>query len=331
MLVWAVLIMLPEPYPSHDSVPGGHFPVAVVVIYSVLVGAVISYIVGSIIIRPMEKFNKAFERLAKGDFSVRILQESRLGEIREMAEHFNRMAYELSQIETLRSDFVASISHEFKTPIAAIEGYAALLQDESLSRDEHDLYISKILANTRQLSNLSSNILTLSKLENQDTALNEKEYRLDEQLRQAVLMLESKWNAKEIEFDIELPNVMYYGSERLLYQVWYNIIDNAIKHSNNGGVIKIAINRTENTVSVSIADNGDGMSDEVLKHIFEKFYQGDRSRKSEGNGLGLALVKRIVELSNGTVSVESEAGKGSCFTVTLPVTAKKQRSVLPDK
>ena len=214
-----------------------HMPLLLLLIFSVLIGAMIALFVGRLIIRPIQDISEAFGELSKGNFSVRVPKGKGIAEIREMAERFNSMTYDLSHIETLRNDFVVSVSHEFKTPIAAIEGYATLLQDNALSKEKHDRYVEKILDNSRQLSNLSSNILMLSKLENQETVMHQKEYRIDEQLRKAVLLLESKWSSKNIEFDIDLQKQVFYGNEPLLDQVWVNILDNAIKHSPQNGVI----------------------------------------------------------------------------------------------
>lgn len=160
-------------------------------------------------------------------------------------------------------------------------------------------------------------MLALSKLENQAEIIDNREFRLDEQIRKAVIVLEEKWSAKNIDFDMELPKQMYYGSEALLSQVWINVIDNAIKCSYEGGIISINIEKEVDKIIVSIKDNGIGMSKEVQKHIFEKFYQGDYSRQTEGNGLGLALVKRIIELCHGTIEVTSEEGKGTTFKIIL--------------
>lgn len=296
-------------------------PIVAFALGSLLLGTVIALYVGKLIVRPVQNIGNAFDELSKGNFEVKVPENEQIMEIREMAQRFNAMTYDLSHIETLRSDFVANVSHEFKTPIASIEGYATLLQNHSLSPEKHDRYVEKILENSRRLTNLSGNILILSKLENQETVLGKTEYRLDEQIRKCILMLENKWSAKNIEFDLELPRQIYYGSESLLEQVWSNILDNAIKHSPVGGVIHVGILQTDTHLTVIIADQGDGMTEDVQKHIFEKFYQGDSSRKAEGNGLGLALVKRIVELCKGTVTVESSPGEGAEFFVTLPSNA----------
>ena len=297
---------------------GRHVPILLLALVSLLLGTVIALYVGRLIVRPVQNISEAFDALSAGNFDVRVPENERLREIREMAQHFNAMTYDLSHIETLRSDFVANVSHEFKTPIAAIEGYATLLQNRSLSPEKHDHYVEKILENSRRLANLSGNVLMLSKLENQEIISGKSEFRLDEQLRKCVLLLEGKWAEKNIEFDMELPKVNYYGSEPLLSQVWVNILDNAIKHSPAGGVVHIAIWQTDGLLTVTITDHGDGMPEEVQKHIFEKFYQGDSSHKTEGNGLGLALVRRIVELCKGTIKVESTPGNGASFSVSLP-------------
>lgn len=295
-----------------------HIPVLTFIAGSLLLGVTIALFVGRLIIVPIQNISNAFNELSKGNFSVRVPENEHIAEIREMSRRFNAMAYDLSHIETLRSDFVVNVSHEFKTPIAAIEGYATLLQNPALTVDRHEHYIDKILDNSRKLSTLSSNILMLSKLENRQTVPQYSEYRLDEQIRKAILRLENKWTEKQLEFDIDLPLQMYYGCEQLLEQVWSNILDNAVKHAPDGSTIHVSLHQKEDALVIRIADHGDGMSEEVQKHIFEKFYQGDSSRTAEGNGLGLALVKRILDLCKGSVDVESTPGKGAAFSVTLP-------------
>ena len=297
-----------------------HIPILVFAAGSILLGTVITIFVGKLIIRPVQNIGNAFDELSRGNFEIRVPENERIMEIREMAQRFNAMTHELSYIETLRSDFVADVSHEFKTPIAAIEGYATLLQNHNLPPEKRDRYVEKILDNSRRLSSLSGDILMLSKLENQEMVLDKTEYRLDEQIRKCILILENQWAKKEIEFDMELPRQVYFGSEPLLRQVWLNLIDNAIKHSPVGSSIRIAMQDAPETITVSVSDDGEGMTEEVQKHMFEKFYQGDKSREAEGNGLGLALVKRIVDLCKGKIEVESAPGKGSNFRIILPKT-----------
>ena len=300
-----------------------HFPLLVFALGSILLGSVIALFVGKRMIRPIQNFSNAFDEISKGNFSIKVPEDEPIMEIKEMAQRFNAMVYDFSHVETLRSDFVANVSHEFKTPIAAIEGYAMLLQNRSLSPEKQEHYIEKILDNSRRLSSLSGNILMLSKLENQEMILDKTEYRLDEQIRKCILMLENKWSAKNIDFDMDLPRQTYYGSAPLLEQVWTNLIDNGIKHSPAGSSIRISITDAPKELIVSISDDGTGMTDEVQKHIFEKFYQGDKAHKAEGNGLGLALTKRIIDLCKGTIKVESSPGKGSIFLVYLPKEYKK--------
>lgn len=295
-----------------------HVPILVFALGSLLLGAVIAIYVGRTIVRPVQRIGNAFGELSKGNFNVKIPENEKIVEIREMAQRFNAMTYDLSHIETLRNDFVANVSHEFKTPIAAIEGYATLLQNQRLPQEKRERYVEKILENARRLSNLSGNILLLSRLENQEMIPEQTSFRLDEQIRQCVLLLENKWSVRQIEFDIALQRLSFYGSQALLEQACVNVLDNAIKHSPVGGCIEIRLEAQTDKIRVSIKDHGDGMTQEVQKHIFEKFYQGDLSRRSEGNGLGLALVKRIVELCGGKIAVRSAPGQGAAFVIELP-------------
>lgn len=298
------------------------WPISIVMMTSILIGTAITAISGRKILTPIIDLSEAAKEVAKGNFSVRLAHEQHhVDVLGEMAVNFNRMVQDLGGIETLRNDFIVNVSHEFKTPIAAIEGYATLMQDHDLSPQERQEYSRLIIESTRQLSSLSSNILKLSKLENQEFIVDKSEFGLDEQIRQALLLLEAQWNDKEINLDITLEPVVFYGNEELLMQVWLNLLGNAIKFTDSGGSIAIDLCQTDQAVTVRIADSGTGMTEEVLNHIFVKFYQGDKSRSAEGNGLGLPLVRRIVELCGGEISVESTPGKGSVFAVSFPATA----------
>lgn len=294
------------------------FPLFAVVIGSAIIGVIIALFVGKLFIKPIENISNAINELSKGNFDVRVSEKERIKEIGQMYQSFNEMAYALSQVETLQNDFVTNVSHEFKTPIASIEGYATLLQDDSLPEATRERYIAKIIYNSHKLSDLSENILLLSKIENQQGQPNKKSFRFDEQIRKCILSLESKWTQKNIAFDLKLQSLSYYASEPLLERVWCNIIDNAIKHSYEGGEIHISAFEDKESIVVTISDEGEGMSEEIQKHIFDKFYQGDKSHTAEGNGLGLALVKRIVEICGGEVRVKSEVDEGAEFTVILP-------------
>ena len=232
--------------------------------------------------------------------------------------NFNALVREMNRINNVTNDFVSSVSHEFKTPLTAIEGYAMLLQDTGLTQAERDEYLDKILYNTHRLSTLVGNILMLSKLENQSLSDQRSTFRLDEQLRQAVVMLEPQWEEKSLSFRAELDAVSVTACEPLLLQVWTNLIGNAIKFSEPGQELFLRLLDQTECAVVSVMDHGCGMTPEVQARIFEKFYQGDSSRKAMGNGLGLPLVKRIVELSDGVIEVDSAPGQGSTFRVILP-------------
>lgn len=285
---------------------------------SLVIGTAITVMVGRKILSPITDFSKAAKEIAKGNFDIYLSESHHVNEISDVAHHFNIMVQELRSIETLRNDFVVNVSHEFKTPIAAIEGYATLLQEDHLSKDEHDEYTGMIIDSARQLSNLSGNILKISKLENQEMLTEQNEYRLDEQLRQALLLLEPLWAPKQINLNIELDEINYYGNEELMMQVWLNVIGNAIKFTSECGEISVSLHLNSPWISIVISDTGIGMPPAVRKHIFEKFYQGDPTRSAEGNGLGLPLVARIISLSGGTIEVSSVPEEGSTFTIKLP-------------
>lgn len=303
--------------PPEKGLLGG--PLWIVIVFGLLISAGISVFVARKIMKPIETLRSSLRKVANGDFSVRINEKSRLTSISEMNADFNAMAKELSGIETLRTDFVANVSHEFKTPLSAIEGYATLLQNPKITETRRQDYIEKIISNTHALSALTGNILKLSKLENQDCITDKRNFSLDEQLRLVMLNLESEWTAKKIELDIDLQDVTYYGNESLLYLVWYNLIGNAIKFSPEGGKIEIRLTENEGDITVTVQDYGCGIGEEERKHIFDKFYQADRAHSDNGNGLGLALAKRIVTLCKGEIFVESELNKGSTFSVRLPL------------
>lgn len=306
---------------GHLSQPNGNplAPIIILLFLSVMIGTGISLFVAKKILQPITRFSKASDEVAKGNFNIRLDEVSHVEEIRDLTRKFNMMVQELSSIETLQNDFVVNVSHEFKTPIAAIEGYATLLQDGSLSEAERNEYAQMIIDSSRQLATLSHNILSLSKLENQEIILEKRLYRLDEQLRQAVLLLEPKWNIKELDLRIDLTKIDYYGNEKLLMQVWLNMIENAIKFTPHGGKIGIRLFKKEMFLGVEISDTGSGMDDAIIKYIFDKFYQGDAARSTDGNGLGLALAKRIIDLCNGSITVKSQVDEGTVFTVELPL------------
>ena len=287
-------------------------------VVSVIIGTCISAAVASKIVRPVREVKKAMHRVEKGDFSQRLEVTGFNGEIDELIESYNKMAQELGGIEMFRENFINSFSHEFKTPIVSIQGFAKQLKKENLSEEKKQEYIDIIISESKRLTNLSSNILMLSKLENQQIITDKTSFSLDEQMRNCILLLEKQWTAKDISFDIDMQEIQYTTNAEMLSQVWVNIIGNAIKFSPEGSSIRVKLFKEGDVITAEITDRGIGMDQQTISHIFERFYQGDRAHASEGNGLGLPLVKRIVELCNGNIRVESQYGKGTNFIVTLP-------------
>ncbi len=285
---------------------------------SIAVSSYIAYYINNRILRPIRTLSDASKTVATGNFEVRIDIRTDIEELNSTFDNFNNMVSELKSIETLRNDFIANVSHEFKTPLAAIEGYAMLLQDENLTKEEKEDYIKKINDNTRRLSSLTGNILLISKLDNQTFFSEKRDFRLDEQIREAILTHEMSWTQKNIELDIDLDDIIFHGEENLLLQVWLNLIGNAVKFTPDKGCISVKLTEDDDSITVKISDNGIGMDQTTVKHIFEKFYQGDTSHKSDGNGLGLALCKKIVTRCDGTIRAESTLGEGSEFIIKLP-------------
>ena len=285
-------------------------------IVSTVLGSALTTLLVKLLFDPIMKLSAAMRKVAKGDYDVRLDSKYIFWEIRDIHEAFNRMTQELSSTEILKTEFISNVSHEFKTPISAIEGYATLLQgaddtDPQLERE----YVDKILFNTRRLSKLVGNILLLSKVDNQGIQTNRTSYRLDEQIRQSILALEPLWIQKNTEFDVDLQRVEYAGNENLLMHVWNNLIENAIKYGPEGGLITMRLVHDRDKITFTIEDQGDGIPLEAQKHIFDRFYQADSSRKAEGNGLGLALVRQILSISDGIIRMENRKEGGSRFIV----------------
>jgi signal transduction histidine kinase len=290
----------------------------------VLIGAIgiilataTAFLLTKLLSHPIRTLQRAMREVAEGNFDVKLENESGFEEMVQITKNFNSMTRELAATETLQTDFVSNVSHEFKTPINAIEGYATLLQNADITREEQEEYVEKILFNTKRLSTLVGNILILSKIDNQGIPESHTTYRLDEQIRQSVLSLEPRWIERETEFDIELDEVEYTGNESLLIHVWNNLIENAIKFGKRGGLIKIRLAKYEDVIEFVIEDDGPGIPPEDTDRIFGRFYQSDSSHKSEGNGLGLALVKQIIKLESGEIYVESAESGGARFVVLL--------------
>ncbi|WP_249861975.1 HAMP domain-containing sensor histidine kinase [Paenibacillus konkukensis] len=304
------------------SLPGGNKdnPLLLIVILfglCIMLGTALTAFFSRKALNPIRKVIDATHRVANGDFNVKIDLKG-IGELEDLSHSFNKMTQELSTIETLRSDFINNFSHEFKTPIVSVRGFAKLLKENKLSEEERREYLDIIITESERLAALSTNVLTLSKYENLEIIVDKTPFRLDEQLRRTIVLMEPKWSAKEITVNVELDEVIYIGSEDLTQQIWLNLLDNAIKFSYQGGLINITLVNVNDEIRFVIQDDGPGMDEQSKARIFDKFYQGDTSHSKTGYGLGLPLVKRIVKLCGGDVIVQSEIGKGSMFTIVLP-------------
>ncbi|MDF2542487.1 MAG: histidine kinase [Herbinix sp.] len=288
--------------------------------FSAMVGTIIILLVVRGVVKPIKRISEASKEVANGNFEVEVEVKS-ADEIGRLTSDFNLMVKELKNIDFLRKDFVSNVSHEFKTPITSIKGFAKLIRDGQFKEEQLFEYSDIIVRESERLSLLSSNLLKLSELDSKMIREHATTFLLDEQLRNTVLILEPFWSKKEIDFDINLEKISITADEHLLQEVWLNLIQNAIKFSLQQGTIKINLyqNEDKQAARVEITDYGLGIADEDKDRIFERFYKGDKSRSKEGNGLGLVIVKKIVELSNGIVYFESEHGKGSTFTVELPL------------
>ena len=269
------------------------------------------------IVQPIIEINEATKKIAEGDFDIHLDHSYYEDEFKQLAENFNLMVQELKNNEYLRKNFTSNVSHEFKTPVAIISGYCKLIDDDDIIPEERSEYCGVIQSECEKLTKLTANLLALSKLDNQSFLTDNDTFYLDEQIRQCIIHLEPKWSKKNIDFALDTDNILYTGSEALLAQVWTNLIDNAVKFSNNNGIITIRLHETETYIVATVEDRGVGMEEDTRLHIFDRFYQGDTSHKSEGNGLGLSIVKSIVEHSNGKIEVESTPGRGTTFKITL--------------
>lgn len=312
------------------TIPRGGFTEAIYMILALVtfIAIVCGILVGLIalaykktVLKPVEIISGAAKKVAEGDFSVRISplrKDGKKDEFELLFDDFNTMVSELAGTEILKKDFVSNVSHELKTPLAAIQNLSAILQSDGLSESERKEYAAKIHEATERLSSLVMNILQLSRLENQKIVANKKDYNLSEQLCRCIVGFEQVWESKNIEINTDLPEeISVCSDEGLLDIVWNNLLSNALKFTPEGGTVNVSAREEEGQIIVTVEDNGLGMSEHDLKHIFDKFYQADTSHATKGNGLGLALVKEIVNLIKGNITVKSTLGKGSLFTVTL--------------
>lgn len=269
--------------------------------------------------RYVKKINNALNEITNGDFSVRLKTTGVTPKFAEIMTSINTMTEELSGVETLKTDFISNVSHEMKTPLAVIGNYATLLQTPNLSESERLEYARVVTASSKRLAELITNILKLNRLENQQIFQNFKNYNLSEQLCECLLQFENTWEEKNIEISTDIPeNVDIFADSELLGIVWNNLLSNAFKFTDCGGKVSLVLSVQSQNITVTVSDTGCGMTGDTGMRIFEKFYQGDTSHAAQGNGLGLALVKRIIDIIGGEVTVKSTLGVGSAFTVTIP-------------
>lgn len=301
--------------------------VILMILNTIVISVILIQLISRRMIKPIKQITEATKKVAAGDFSVK-LETNRKDEIQDLVDNFNQMVNDLGSIECLQKEFIDNVSHEIKTPISSIQGFAELLKDESLTKEEREEYASIIMEESNRLLNLSTNMLKLSKLQNQNKIAKKEQIDIAEQIRKAISLLEPRWSKKEITFNVSLEEKYFLGDEELIFQVWVNLIENAIKYSGQNSKIDITLKQEDNFIVVRIKDYGKGMKEEELNKIFSRFYQIDKSHSSEGSGLGLAIVKRIVELSEGTIEVASQENEGTTMEVRLPVEMEENKILI---
>lgn len=284
----------------------------------ILIGTIVSACSSRVALKNIREFIEATDKLSRGDFSAR-LNINKPPEFKILSKNFNAMAKELGGIEVLRTDFINNFSHEFKTPIISIKGFAEILKDDDLSKEEKNEYLDIIIEESKRLSSLATNVLNLSKIETQVILNDIQRFNIGEQIRQSILLLDSKFQAKNILLDINIEDYYINGNKEMLNQVWVNLLDNAIKFNSKNGIVSINMKKEEGNIFINITDTGVGIESESIPKIFDKFYQGDISHATHGNGLGLTIVKKIIKLHGGTIECDSIVSKGTKFTIILPI------------
>jgi len=284
-----------------------------------LVMGIISYFFANALYYYIFKLTVGISHVASGDFYIR-LDPNKAGPLKDVYINFNKMVSELQSVQTLRNDFINNFSHEFKTPITSINGFATLLLEESISEEDKRKYLKIIADESEHLASLASSSLLLSKLESQQFIVDKKPYSLDEQIKQCAIILSTEWNKKEIQFSAELEHVQYCGNSDLMQHLWINLLDNAIKFTPEHGEITVTLKKDNEFIKVTISDTGKGMTEEEISQIFVKYYQSDSYLSNKGLGLGLSIVRKIIDLCSGKIEVKSTIDEGSTFTVYLPYT-----------
>lgn len=278
-------------------------------------------------LQPMKQINEATKKVTDGDYDIE-LETKREDEIGELTQNFNKMIKGLRSTENLQKEFINNVSHEIKTPISSIEGFAKLLKDKNISDEEREEYANIIIEESERITNLAGKMLKLAKLHNQDRIVNKQEIEIAEQIRKAIALLEPKWSEKSIKINVNLQENIFLGDEELIFQVWINLLENAIKFSNANSEIDIKVINQDNEILVTIKDYGIGMKEDEIEKAFERFYQIDKSHYEEGSGLGLSIVKRIIELSDGKIEMQSKENKGTTVIVKLPILNEKNNKII---
>jgi len=300
----------------------------IVCAFTMIIGGIVLWHGAQFVTNPIIKISKGVQKVADGDFSVQLSLKKRsrkakkgfyTDEIDELVNNFNKMTRELHGMDYMRKDFMSNVSHEIKTPVAAITGFSEILLDGGLEESEQKEYLTYLNQESLRLSRLCENMLHMSRLDNQSIVDKQQEVAVDEQLRRCIIMLGEKWSDKNINFELKLEKCSILSNYDLLYQIWTNLIDNAIKYSRKESSIWITTEIKKDYLKVIIRDEGVGISAKKQSKIYNKFYQCEESHKKLGSGLGLSIVLRIVELLQGTISCDSEEGKGTAMTVRLPV------------
>ena len=286
---------------------------------SVTLGSFITAVTIQLPMLPVKKLIRGLTNLANGHFEER-MEFREVSAMKELGDAFNALASELQNTEMLRSDFVNNFSHEFKTPIVSIRGFAKMLQRGDLTEQQRQEYVGIIVDESTRLANMATNVLNLTKIEKQTILTNRQEFNISEQMRRCILLLEKKWDSKQLEVVADFAEYMVAGDEELLKQVWMNLLDNAIKFSPEGGRLMVRIGRREKALCVSVHNHGPQIPPEQIRRLFDKFWQGDPSRAGEGTGIGLSIVRKVVELHNGQIDVQSSPEE-TVFSVYLPLSA----------
>ena len=321
VLEYLLLVLEPFVYFSTETKP--LLWVFMFAAISVVIGLVLTFILGKIVLRPFNALLDGMTKLSEGEFTTRIDLGNVAG-IRGISDKFNALAEELQKIEILRSDFVNNFSHELKTPIVSISSLIKLMKSEEIPREKQQDYLKIIEEEINRLADMTTNILNLTKIENQGILTDKTEFNLSEQIRTCVLILERKWEEKELSLDVDFDEYKITANDDMLKQVWINLIDNAIKFSKPEGELKIAVGREQDKICVAISNEGEEIPESDYAKIFQKFYQGDPERSKDGNGIGLSIVKHIIDLHGGEISVVSKDGV-TTFTVKLKANSLQEK------